>query len=405
MWLLSPEKASEIRAAVAKGSVPTARDSAEYCAAQTTAELETVAATNLPRNMSVAGSTAEIRVEGILTEKPDLMAWLFGGGNTTYAQIQASLAVSGADASIRDVVLDVNSPGGTVAGLFETLATLEAFQKPIRVRASRADSAAYAIAAVAGPIEAKTHASEFGSIGVAASFFVDDELVDITSTEAPNKRPDVSTDEGKAVVREQLDAIHDLFVGAIADGRTRWGKAPVTSKAVNESFGRGSVLLAREAHARGMVDKIPPKKRAGNGASAMVADADPIDAPASSGAEENMDIQVLKAQHRELYEAVQQEGVEAGVKQERDRVLAHLTFGEKCGAMDIATKAIRDGSGLTLTLNAEYMTAGRNKVDVDARQQESQAASDALAGAQPEPQAMDLGDQVVALLKKERGQK
>jgi hypothetical protein len=51
------------------------------------------------------------------------------------------------------------------------------------------------------------------------------------------------------------------------------------------------------------------------------------------------------------------------------------------------------------------MTAGRNKVDVDARQQESQAASDALAGAQPEPQAMDLGDQVVALLKKERGQK
>ena len=67
-------------------------------------------------------------------------------------------------------MLSIDSPGGTVAGLFETLAALDATGKSIRVRSSAAHSAAYAIAAVAGPIEAVTPVSMFGSIGVAALF-------------------------------------------------------------------------------------------------------------------------------------------------------------------------------------------------------------------------------------------
>ena len=56
-------------------------------------------------------------------------------------------------------------------GLFETLAAIEAFGKPMSVRASKAASAAYAIAAAGGSITAVSPASSFGSIGVVMSLF------------------------------------------------------------------------------------------------------------------------------------------------------------------------------------------------------------------------------------------
>ena len=75
-----------------------------------------------------------------------------------------------------------------------------------------------------------------------------------------------------------------------------------------------------------------------------------------------MTIEELKTSNPTLYKEIKEEGI----KKERDRVLGHLTSGEKCGAIDYSHKCIRDG----LTLNsqqviAEYMTAGRNKQDVN----------------------------------------
>jgi ClpP class serine protease len=90
----------------------------------------------------------------------------------------------------------------------------------------------------------------FGSIGIAASFLVDESIVEIASTEAPKKRPDVSTAEGKAIVREELDAIHEVFVEAIARGRS------TTTTNVNRNFGRGAIVLARDAKRAGMIDSI-----------------------------------------------------------------------------------------------------------------------------------------------------
>ena len=103
---------------------------------------------------------------------------------------------------------------------------------------------------------------------------------------------------------EELDALHDLFVEAIADGRS------TSIDDVNANFGRGSTLLADEALKRGMIDAIEPvglqsvktTKRA-----------------ASSGGNKeakSMDIITLQASHPALYAEV----IELGVKKERDRV-------------------------------------------------------------------------------------
>lgn len=209
------------------------------------------------------GHVATIAVEGVLTPQPNLFARLFLGANTTYAGIRSALSAAKSDPSISHVVLRVSSPGGTVDGLFETLEAIKDFKasgKTMSVTTDLACSAAYAIAAVAGDISAIGDWATIGSVGVAASYLVDKERVDVTSTDAPNKRPDLTTNAGKAVVRKRLDDTHALFVRYIAAGRG----LPTTA-----NFGKGGTMLAREALGLKMIDSIGNPSRGANGARAM----------------------------------------------------------------------------------------------------------------------------------------
>jgi ClpP class serine protease len=392
MWLLNDEALRGMR------SFAHARTAADLRAFEAAVAAEPQA--SAPRNLKVAGNVAEISVDGVLTEKPDFLAWLFGGGfSTTYESIRAALASAQADSAVKEIVMNVNSPGGNVNGLFETLAAIEAVSKPIRVRASQAASAAYAIAASAGRIEAVGPASSFGSIGVATSIYVDDSIVDIASTEAPNKRPDVSTPEGKAVVQGELDAIHELFADSIARGRaTTTGNEDIDTDFVNANFGRGGVLLAAEAKKRKMIDSYPkPAGRASRAKNATAVSDGGQDTVTdnNSGDTEHMTREQLKAAHPEVYAAIVAEGEAAGeargVAGERDRVTAHLTMGEASGDMKTALSAIADGSGMTASLQAKYLAAGMNRSAIVARETEGAAAAAVTAGATPAVEGSSAG--------------
>jgi ClpP class serine protease len=376
MWLLKEDVARAMRDAKLAGIQPTEEERAKFADAMR----ETYAGKSAEqsRNLKIAGNVAQIDIDGVLTEKPDCLALLFGGGNTTYSSIRKALAQADADPNVQTIVLNISSPGGQVTGLFETFAALEGTKKPMSVRASLAASAAYGLAAVAGPIQAVTPASEFGSIGVAVRLFMDEDVVDIASTEAPRKRPDYSTEEGQAVIREELDAFHELFVDAIARGRG------TKSAAVNAEFGRGGVLLAKQAQDRGMIDSIAAQpRRARAGKRAEENDAEPSEAPPKQAADggtteiATMTIEQLKAQHPELYKAVG----DAAVAEERDRVGAHLEAGEASGDMKTAVEAIRSGTQMTQTLMAKYMMAGRSRGESEALRSDGEAATAVLKGA------------------------
>lgn len=216
-----------------------------------------------PENYAVVGNTAQIAVLGCLTEEEDFWCWLLGMQQTSYADIRDAYALAAADPAVTNVRMLVASPGGYTDGMFETLAAIERFAKPIAVDASRACSAAYALSAMAGKINALGPAAEFGSVGVCRTYWIDPEHeVDIASREAPRKRPDLTTDAGKAMVQDELDALHQLFVEAIARGRTHATGTKFTVEKINAEFGRGGTLLAKEAAAAGMIDKVPkPPKR------------------------------------------------------------------------------------------------------------------------------------------------
>lgn len=385
MWLLEDETFRVLNSARGLNLQPSAQQQAEYESRCLAANSQSSA-----RVLSIDADVAKISVKGILTKEPNFFAMLFGRDNTTYPEIISALSEADRDPRVKTITLDIDSPGGNVAGLFEAIAAIQSVSKPVvAVISDMGASAAFMIASQADRIVASNRAAHIGSVGVVARLFVSDEIVEITSTEAPNKRPDVTTEAGRAVVREELDAFHSLMAEAIAQGRG------ITVNKVNTTFGKGGILLADEALKRGMIDEIaPPSLRIVNN-----------EAPASSSVGEEiserismekvMDAATLKTEHPAAYASV----FELGVAKERDRVVAHLTMGEASGDVKTACEAIKEGSEMTSTLQAKYMAAGMNRSDIDARKLDGENADAGDAT----PIAKAPGEEVARLVEEKMG--
>jgi len=375
MWFLAPEYMTRYERAAAGGFQPTPEQNDLWAAS-----FSDISGSDTPRLLTIAGDTAEIAITGILTAKPDFFAFLFGGGNTTYADILTALAFAEQSDSVNSIVLKVDSPGGQIVGLFEVIDAIHAATKPTTTNARVALSAAYALASQADTLIAENRAAMFGSIGVVQTFAIDDNEISVTSTDAPNKRPDVTTEAGREVVRVQLDAIHDIFVQSIARGRD------TTAKNVNKTFGRGSNVLAEDALAAGMIDKV------GAGAAQSAITAQPTTASATvlptaaAAIDEDTEVKImnlaeLRAAHPALVAEIEAAATIAATTAERDRVTAHLTMGEATGGLETAIAAVKDGSAMTATHTAEYMAAGMKKASATAAADDDDAAAKALEDA------------------------
>ena len=87
-----------------------------------------------------------------------------------------------------------------------------------------------------------------------------------------------------------------------------------------------------------------------------------------------MDLEQLQTQRPATYQAAKAEGV----KRERDRVASHVAAGRKVGDLKTALAAIRSGTEFTPELAVRYMTAGRNRADIHARQADDEVVRDCI---------------------------
>ena len=378
LWLMDRSSGEILDQAMAAGWKPSASQEANI-----EARLTALSSGRAPSIYS-AGNVAQVRIEGALTKKPDPMAWLFGSMGTSYDEIIAAFRAAENDSSVASIDVLMDSPGGQVAGLFETIAALQGFSKPRRVLASNANSAAYALASVMGPIEATSPASSFGSLGIFAQFRSSPGVITMRSTDAPKKNPDPASEDGQAEIQAYMDSLHGLFIEAIADGRG----VPVAT--INQDFGRGASLLAAQAFEKGMIDSIskPVLKAVSKS---------PIHHSATHTAakdESFMDLKTLKAQHPDLYEAV----LQLGIDQEKERVTAHLDMAEQLDATSVALDAIKAGTRVDHqpTL-AKYFAISRNRQDQTARADDDAVVVDATANAEAPVATADLGDALAAL--------
>jgi signal peptide peptidase SppA len=166
------------------------------------------------------------------------------------------------DPSVRSIILDVNSPGGSVYGLEELTSKIRSAaskKRVVSVANSMMASAAYYTASAA----TKTFAapgSQVGSIGTIAvhvdeSAALEAEGVKYTfitagKYKALGNNAEPLTPDAQAYYQDQVDQYYDMFLGAVAKNRG------VAKSLVKSDYGQGKVLSAKDALKVGMIDGI-----------------------------------------------------------------------------------------------------------------------------------------------------
>lgn len=216
------------------------------------------------------GANATIRIFGPLSvEGPDAWDIFCGMGGCSYNNIieSAIRAAHDVDPDVGEIFVDMNTAGGTVDGCdsaFQALWQLSLTHKITFRNHGMICSAGMWLASAGHKIEATTPAAIQGSIGVVLNTFDFSGMLEefgveeivITNFESPDKVPDLKTEKGKEIVREELDDLYNVFVGRVLQGRNRDGQK-ITAAIINNMKGR--VVIASKAVNMGLLDAINEK--------------------------------------------------------------------------------------------------------------------------------------------------
>jgi capsid assembly protease len=203
---------------------------------------------------------AVIGIYGTMLHRATGMAETSGLASTE--KIAQRVRAAAQDPSVRGIVLDVDSPGGSVYGVTELAAEIRAArkQKPLKaVFNARGASAAYWAASAADELLV-TASGEVGSIGV----FYEHEDRSEENAKAGRRYTTIAYGENKAMggpnqplsdaARENIEArVREMgatFEDDVAKNRG------VTRQAVHKGFGQGLMFGAADAIKRGMVDRV-----------------------------------------------------------------------------------------------------------------------------------------------------
>ena len=191
---------------------------------------------------------AVVPILGPLVTRGDWLTSLLSASD--YGEIASAVEAALADPSARAVLLEIDSPGGEVGGLFDLVDRLvslrKAAQKPLWAVANEsALSAAFAIASVADRLYV-TRTAEVGSIGVVA-IHVDESVADVmaglkwTLVHAGDRKIDGNTheplsDAAFSAIKADVDALHADLVAVVARNRNM---SPDAVRATEAAIYRG----------------------------------------------------------------------------------------------------------------------------------------------------------------------
>lgn len=198
----------------------------------------------------VIDGAAVIPVRGPLMRTFSYWAW-------SYEELRRDIDLALAEPSVKSIILDIDSPGGLVAGCDDCAAFIRGVtEKPITAFVGGlGTSAAYWLAAATSEIHLGSGAL-VGSIGSLIEY-VDFEpmfekmgarMIRVVAEQSPNKRLDPESAEGKAEMQAIVNASGAAFVTAVA------GFRGVSEAVVMDQFGQGLVFPGDEAIRRGMAD-------------------------------------------------------------------------------------------------------------------------------------------------------
>lgn len=260
IWAIQQEKLEDITAFLElkmQGELPDGHILADIKAASevTAARASKAAATG-------AGSVAVLPLYGMIMQRGNMMGDISGPRGTSVEQFKQQFRQALNDPSVKAIVIDVDSPGGTVSGVDELASEIYGARGKKEITAvvnCLCASAAYYIASSASKIVASP-SSQTGSIGVYAALRDDTAALEKAGvkytlvTYGENKAagdPRMPTSANAiAELQETVNAFGGMFDKSVGRGRK------VSATHVRENYGQGRMFTATQAKNLGMVDDI-----------------------------------------------------------------------------------------------------------------------------------------------------
>jgi signal peptide peptidase SppA len=209
---------------------------------------------------TMAGAIAVIPLYGVIDQKVGSMSLISGG--TAVNAFMESFRSALSDESVTSIVLDVDSPGGSVAGIQEAATEIFAARGKKRIIAvanAQIASAAYWLACAADEIVCMP-SGQVGSIGIIAihrDYSKANDTAGIKPTYVTygqykvERNPDAPlSDDAQSYMQGQVNQMGDMFTNFVAKSRG------VSAKDVRANFGQGRMLMAKDALAAKMIDSI-----------------------------------------------------------------------------------------------------------------------------------------------------
>ena len=216
---------------------------------------------NQDQGYHVQSGVAVIPISGVMCKKMNMLSQISGGASTQLIERDIKAALN--DSSVNSILLHIDSPGGAVDGTqnLADVVKMAGTQKPVVAFADGVmASAAYWVGSAASEIVASSSTTQIGSIGVVTSHTDTSKAQEssgIKTTEiSAGKYKRIASqnaplsEEGAAMLQEQVDQLYTIFVDAVAENRG------VDTETVLEDMPDGRVFLSKQAKKRGMIDHI-----------------------------------------------------------------------------------------------------------------------------------------------------
>lgn len=210
----------------------------------------------------VTEGVAHITVDGSLVNRGAYVG--ASSGLVSYEGIHAQIAAAHADKQVKGILLDLNTPGGEVGGLFALCQRIRAARaaKPVIAFINdMAASAGYAIAAQASQVIVSP-SSVVGSIGVVllhldrsaqmAAQGVRPTLIHAGAHKVDGNPFEPLPDDARHRLQAEVNQLYDLLLESVATGRG----ARLTAAAARAT--EAETYIGKDGVARGLADAIAP---------------------------------------------------------------------------------------------------------------------------------------------------
>lgn len=199
---------------------------------------------------------------GVVTQRGNMVEDVSGPGSVSTQQFAGALRQALADGSVRQILIDIDSPGGSVYGaaeLADEIMSARSRKPVIAIANSLAASAAYWIGCAASELYV-TPGGEVGSIGVWQAHFdysqalaaegVAPTLISAGKYKVEGNPYAPLDADAQGFMQSRVDDYYAAFTKGVARGRG----VPIAQ--VRDGMGQGRVLGADAALAQNMVDGI-----------------------------------------------------------------------------------------------------------------------------------------------------